>query len=115
MYGIEIASDGFTFFPLAIPDCTIEIFSRLSTFHPFGLVTGSPNISRNVDRKSSSVSRIASFRFRRIASALSKIAAIRFCSSRGGRGIFLPYKLSLFTPGIAVVIVNFSKLERLRA
>jgi len=58
------------------------------TGNPIGLVTGSPNMSRKVDwRRVSSCAR-DSRRLARKASAASSIPAIRFCSGRGGRGIW---------------------------
>ncbi|MNE59854.1 hypothetical protein D3C80_1549720 [compost metagenome] len=49
-------------------------------------------MSRNTARRKSSASWMACCRLRRIASALSRMAAMRFCSGRGGRGISNPAK-----------------------
>ena len=55
-----------------------------------GLITGSPNISaKSAAWRVSSVS-IAARRRRRRAAAASRIAAIRRCSGKGGRGMCIP-------------------------
>ncbi|GCH40026.1 hypothetical protein BvCmsJ49A_01219 [Escherichia coli] len=70
-----------------IPFLNEPYSNKEKTFHPFGFSTGSPNISKNVASKKTSASLMACSRFWRMSSALSRISAIRFCSSNGGNGI----------------------------
>jgi hypothetical protein len=61
----------------------------LTTGNPLGLLTGSPNISKKIDWVRLSSKSRARLRRRRCASALSRIAAISRCSSRGGKRDFV--------------------------
>jgi len=53
----------------------------VTTCHALSFLTGSPNISRNAECRNSSSSRSSPACWCRIASALSRIAAIRRCSA----------------------------------
>ena len=68
---------------------------NLTTCHPLGLLTGSPNISRKIDRVRLPSNLRVRLRFCRSASALSKIAAIRRCSLSGGSGTCSDLRFSI--------------------
>jgi hypothetical protein len=63
------------------------------------LATGSPNISTNIACVSSSNRAIAARRLARNDSARSSMSAIRRCSGKGGRGIFISRKSRSVTFG----------------
>ena len=71
----------FRFHDSCMPPCTRPILPKANSGQPFGFVAASPKKSRKA--ASTAVSTIASIRsfLRRMSSALSRMAEMRFCSS----------------------------------